>query len=46
MSRAVKSSASFIEFEIAGYFTSVRMVTNDESIRWVLKPEVFQEVPV
>jgi hypothetical protein len=39
-------AASFIEFEIVGYFSAVRMVTNDESIRWVLKPKVFHEVPV
>jgi hypothetical protein len=39
-------AASFIEFEIVGYFSAVKMVTNDESIRWVLKPKVFHEVPV
>jgi hypothetical protein len=39
-------AASFIEFEIAGYFSAVRMVINDESIRWVFKPKVFHEFPV
>jgi hypothetical protein len=39
-------ATSFIEFEIVGYFSAIRMVTNDESIRRVLKPKVFHEVPV
>jgi hypothetical protein len=39
-------AASFIEFEIVGYFSAVRMVTNDKSIRWVLKPKAFHEFPV
>ena len=39
-------ATSFVEFEIVGYFFAVRMVTKDQSIRWVLKPKVFHEFPV
>lgn len=39
-------AASFVEFEIVGYFFAVRMVTKDRSIRWALKRKVFHEFPV
>ena len=36
-------AASFMDFEIVGYFFAVPMVTTDQSIRRVLKQKVFHK---
>jgi hypothetical protein len=33
----------FVDFQIIGDVFALRAVTKDESIRWMVKPEVFHE---